>query len=535
MTYSVIAGEKSKQEPVWNGPLDTARTDTDVSFLALFATLMFVWLLVSVYAFVAGDVLQIHYSNNFRHREVLELSYYLYENLYRARYIVITFVTLTTLLLAGYVTLFRYATKALLLTTVFLMVLLLVVDYVFIGLYLANHDDYNYSFLLIDVAVSVALAAVVYAFKKIGTDMVCKVIKESCKAMFFFPSTLLFTFCQFLVHLCIVVYALAVCEFLRAIKVPDAGFEPRIVPSWNDSGNSTSSEAYYDEMIDEAAPVAGTSPVYVYVMHVINVVCFFWASSFIAGLGRMVLTAAFATWYHAKGDTSNNNSSAGGEAGTNPAGVPNATLLKCFAAILSYHSGTIAYASSMVSVITMVDVVRKYGRDALKKMYKRPVLLMSWLTVLVKFSYDALAMCAIHGSPYYDSAKDSYVLLMKNPMSYLAVNTVSECVIFIGLLLAPVLSICMAAVYVQLLVQTDHFIQPSVIFAAILMTVIISVLMSLTCFMVFRAASNTIRCCVLEDSKFNHEAEMKVYVIHVDDASSVRDDGNGITVIRDDK
>ena len=92
----------------------------------------------------------------------------------------------------------------------------------------------------------------------------------------------------------------------------------------------------------------------------------------------------------------------------------------------SYHAGTIAFASSLASIIPMFCIIWKHGRERARQMYKKPILLLSWLTVLVKFSFNALSMCAIHGKTFYTSAKDSYILLMKNPMSYLVINNVSR-------------------------------------------------------------------------------------------------------------
>ena len=44
-----------------------------------------------------------------------------------------------------------------------------------------------------------------------------------------------------------------------------------------------------------------------------------------------------------------------------------------------------------------------------------------------------------------------------------------------------------------------------------------AILMADTFLMVFRSASDTIRYCYLKDSKFNHESEMNLYEVHVDE------------------
>ena len=90
-----------------------------------------------------------------------------------------------------------------------------------------------------------------------------------------------------------------------------------------------------------------------------------------------------------------------------------------------YHSGTIAYASSPVTFIPMIYIIYKHGRERWSEMYKKPVLILSWLIMLWNFSFDGLIMSAIHGTTFYKSAKESYILMMKNPKNFLTITAVS--------------------------------------------------------------------------------------------------------------
>lgn len=107
---------------------------------------------------------------------------------------------------------------------------------------------------------------------------------------------------------------------------------------------------------------------------------------------------------------------------------------------------------------------------------------------------------------------------------------ISECVILLGSLLVPTLSFLAVLGYCVFC----HNSEPEIKAAAVLMVTIVSLLMSLSFFMTFRTATNTIRFCYLEDSKFNKESDVNLYEI-LDDAApgkSSADPWFGLNIVR---
>lgn len=114
--------------------------------------------------------------------------------------------------------------------------------------------------------------------------------------MFFFPSTLLVTLLQFSMHLFVIGFSAAVFLLLRTVSIPQN----------LDHFNMTEIEANDpEELVNENDPNVvnqiidiGLPAEHVVYFQVINLWGLIWIYNFFAGLGRMVLTATFATWYY---------------------------------------------------------------------------------------------------------------------------------------------------------------------------------------------------------------------------------------------
>lgn len=81
----------------------------------------------------------------------------------------------------------------------------------------------------------------------------------------------------------------------------------------------TSSHWFYE---DEVFYRNFSSPAYIPLFHLINYCGFFWSTWFLMGMGRMVLTAAFATWYQTKDKSA----------------IPLNLIPRCFFMIMRYNT-----------------------------------------------------------------------------------------------------------------------------------------------------------------------------------------------------
>ncbi|XP_001602800.2 CTL-like protein 2 isoform X2 [Nasonia vitripennis] len=508
MTYGKFeAGvEKPKQEATCIGPLQVRRDVTDFPYIVAFGVMLLVWLSVGIYAFCVGDSVFFHHFRHYTiHMEFVYMAAFFHEHINQASHIVIGFVAWSAFLLAAMAVLFRYTTKIFVWVTVGLSAIMLLTIWVFLIYGMEVHGFHVLDGLLLLFFITIVYALLVYSIVQAGTKMVCKIIRESCKVMFFFPSTLALAAVQFSLQLLIAIFSGAVYMYLTSIRqfvlteatdIANATDEDFTSEELNET--DTSAHWFYE---DEIFYRNFSTPAHVPMFHLINYCGFFWSTWFLMGAGRMVLTAAFATWYQTKDKSA----------------IPLNLIPQCFMMIMRHHAGTLAYASSPITIVPMCIVAWKYGRDKLKEMYKRPVLMISWLTVALKFSFDAMTMTAINGHTFYKSAKESYILFMKHPVSYLAMNTVTEYVIVLGTILQPILSMFSVLGYISIFDLSDY--KRGVAPTAVLVVSMIAMFMSITFFMVFRSAANTIRHCYQEDAKANHESEMNLYQVQVDDLS----------------
>lgn len=96
---------------------------------------------------------------------------------------------------------------------------------------------------------------------------------------------------------------------------------------------------------------------------------------------------------------------------------------------------------------------------------------------------------------------------------------VSQVLIFLGSLTVPLVSAISGEIYVmhkrEELMKSEYGWE--LINAISFVTVVVPFFVSFTFFTTFHAASETIRLCYFEDSKFSQEGEMKLYEIQVDD------------------
>ena len=109
--------------------------------------------------------------------------------------------------------------------------------------------------------------------------------------MFFFPSTYAYMTLQLIMHLCVMSSCSTVFLLLTSLRVPIANLTT-LEPA-NETTQTPEENDFLSDYNDNYYV-----PFSIYVFHVINFLGLLWFNWFILGLGRMVLTATFATWYH---------------------------------------------------------------------------------------------------------------------------------------------------------------------------------------------------------------------------------------------
>ena len=98
-----------------------------------------------------------------------------------SRHIILGFLLLSTVLLATFVALFRWATKVLVYITIVAVTILIILLYALAICMQFYFEEFCWITTTAIIVSAIVYGMTMYAFAKIGVEVVCKVIKESCK------------------------------------------------------------------------------------------------------------------------------------------------------------------------------------------------------------------------------------------------------------------------------------------------------------------------------------------------------------------
>lgn len=121
--------------------------------------------------------------------------------------------------------------------------------------------------------------------------------------------------------------------------------------------------------------------------------------------------------------------------------------MKFFLFNFSYHLGTVAFGSLVITICRIIRLVLEYIDQKMKKWdndFTRCILccMKCFFWCLERFlrflSKNAYIMCAIHGKPFCTSARDAFNLLMRNFLRVVALDKVTEFLFFLTKILVTV-------------------------------------------------------------------------------------------------
>lgn len=155
-----------------------------------------------------------------------------------------------------------------------------------------------------------------------------------------------------------------------------------------------------------------------------------WTMNFIANLGSMVIAHAVATWYFTQPKD-------------RAAAINNRNILSSYKLVLRFHMGTVAFGSLLIAIIQYARAValymqRKVSKNFLQKTWVKIACCcmhtcLCCLECCMKFiSRNAYIQSAIYGTPFCESAKNSFVMIAQNMMRIGAILVTSEGALFIG-------------------------------------------------------------------------------------------------------
>ncbi|CAG5121002.1 unnamed protein product [Candidula unifasciata] len=165
---------------------------------------------------------------------------------------------------------------------------------------------------------------------------------------------------------------------------------------------------------------------YIIPMQIFMLFMLLWVLNFIVALGQTTLAGAFSSYYWAW---------------EKPKDIPLFPVLASLHRALRYHLGSLAFGSLIIAVVQLVRVVLEYLeyklKDAENKVAKfliRCLKCCFWcLEKFLKFlNKNAYIMIAIHGRNFCLSAKDAFMLIMRNIVRVTVLDKLTDFLLFLS-------------------------------------------------------------------------------------------------------
>ncbi|KAM4629945.1 choline transporter-like protein 4 [Polymixia lowei] len=164
-------------------------------------------------------------------------------------------------------------------------------------------------------------------------------------------------------------------------------------------------------------------------LQIYNAVAFLWCVNFVIALGQCTLAGAFASYYWAF---------------TKPSDIPMFPLTAAFMRSLRYHVGSLAFGALILTLIQIVRILLEYidhktrsAQNACARFLMCCLKCCFWcLEKFIKFlNRNAYIMIAVYGKNFCVSAKNAFMLLMRNVVRVVVLDKVTDLLLFFGKLL----------------------------------------------------------------------------------------------------
>ncbi|KAM6182044.1 choline transporter-like protein 4 [Erethizon dorsatum] len=164
-------------------------------------------------------------------------------------------------------------------------------------------------------------------------------------------------------------------------------------------------------------------------LQIYGVLGLFWTVNWVLALGQCVLAGAFASFYWAF---------------HKPRDIPSFPLSAAFIRTLRYHTGSLAFGALILSLVQIARMVLEYidhklrgAQNALARCIVCCFKCCLWcLEKFIKFlNRNAYIMIAIYGKNFCVSAKNAFMLLMRNVLRVVVLDKVTDLLLFFGKLL----------------------------------------------------------------------------------------------------
>ncbi|XP_038409505.1 choline transporter-like protein 4 isoform X2 [Canis lupus baileyi] len=239
------------------------------------------------------------------------------------------------------------------------------------------------------------------------------------------------------------------------------------------------------------------------------VLALFWTVNWVLALGQCVLAGAFASFYWAF---------------QKPQDIPTFPLSSAFIRTLRYHTGSLAFGALILTLVQMARVILEYIDNKLRGSQNPMARCIMccfkcclWcLEKFIKFlNRNAYIMIAVYGKNFCVSAKNAFMLLMRNIVRVVVLDKVTDLLLLFGKLLVVggvgVLSFFFFTGRIQGLGR--HFENPALNYywLPIMVSILGAYVIASGFFSVFGMCVDTLFLCFLEDLERNDGSADRPY------------------------
>ncbi|KAF3707267.1 Choline transporter-like protein 4 Solute carrier family 44 member 4 [Channa argus] len=244
-------------------------------------------------------------------------------------------------------------------------------------------------------------------------------------------------------------------------------------------------------------------------LQIYNVVAFLWCVNFVIALGHCTLAGAFASYYWAF---------------TKPDDIPMFPVCGGFMRAIRYHVGSLAFGALILTLVQIARMILEYI-DHKTRAAQNPIARFIFccmkcclwcLEKFIKFlNRNAYIMIAVYGKNFCVSAKNAFMLLMRNIIRVVVLDKVTDVLLFFGKLLVVggvgVLSFFFFSGRIQLPGNVFRSETLNYYWMPIITVVFGSYLIAHGFFSVYNMCVDTLFLCFLEDLERNDGSVEKPY------------------------
>uniref|UniRef100_A0A8C0JGL7 Choline transporter-like protein n=1 Tax=Canis lupus dingo TaxID=286419 RepID=A0A8C0JGL7_CANLU len=366
---------------------------------------------------------------------------------------------------------------------------------------------------LIVLAVLEGILLLMLIFLRQRIRIAIALLEEASKAVGHMMSTLFYPLVTFvLLLICIVYWAMTALYPLPTwqalLGLPSCG-KVQMNTSCNPMAQPVNSSCPGLRCIFQSYSSTGLVQRSLFNLQIYVVLALFWTVNWVLALGQCVLAGAFASFYWAF---------------QKPQDIPTFPLSSAFIRTLRYHTGSLAFGALILTLVQMARVILEYIDNKLRGSQNPMARCIMccfkcclWcLEKFIKFlNRNAYIMIAVYGKNFCVSAKNAFMLLMRNIVRVVVLDKVTDLLLLFGKLLVVggvgVLSFFFFTGRIQGLGR--HFENPALNYywLPIMVSILGAYVIASGFFSVFGMCVDTLFLCFLEDLERNDGSADRPY------------------------